>query len=490
MHANIRAFLAEVQGLPVGVIGDVMLDRYLFGTVGRISPEAPVPVHVVTRMESRLGGAGNVAANLAQLGAHVYLYSAVGDDEAGRTVGDLLLRLPAASNRMVTDSNRQTTAKMRIVGGQQQMLRVDFEQYTELSSVGTDDLLQQLETDLRAGLRGVVISDYDKGVCCAALCRGVVDLCRQYQVPVVVDPKGTAWEKYAGAELITPNLVELSLVSGRSVPNQDADVIAAAMESARRYGLRQLAVTRSEQGISLVTENGKASHHPATAREVFDVSGAGDTVCAILTAACALRIPTPVALDLANRAAGVVVGKVGTYPITRADMESLDSRTEAGNKIYASASALAAQIRAWQAQGETVVFTNGCFDILHRGHVNYLQAAARLGNRLVVGLNSDASVRRLKGETRPICREADRAYLLQALSCVDAVIVFAEDTPYELLARLRPNLLVKGGDYRPEDIIGKEFVERVTVLPFVEGYSTTGLIARIEEIGTEREHDA
>ncbi len=490
MHANIRTFLAEVQGLPVGVIGDVMLDRYLFGTVGRISPEAPVPVHAVTRTESRLGGAGNVAANLAQLGAHVYLYSAVGDDEAGRTIGDLLMQLPAASNRMVTDQERQTTAKMRIVGGQQQMLRVDFEEYTELSSVGTDDLLQQLETDLRAGLRGVVISDYDKGVCRAELCQRVIALCRQYQVPVVVDPKGTAWEKYAGAELITPNLAELSLVSGRNVPNRDGDVIAAGMEAARRYGLRQLAVTRSEQGISLVTENGESGHHPAAAREVFDVSGAGDTVCAILAAACALKIPAPAALDLANQAAGVVVGKVGTYPITRADMENIGSSVEDGNKIYVSVSALATQIRSWQAQGDTVVFTNGCFDILHRGHVSYLHAAARLGNRLVVGLNSDASVRRLKGETRPVCREADRAYLLQALSCVDAVIVFAEDTPYELLARLRPNILVKGGDYRPEDIIGKEFAERVTVLPFIEGYSTTGLIARIGAPGTEREHDA
>lgn len=479
MHVDVNAFLDDVAGLPLAVIGDVMLDRYLFGAVQRISPEAPVPIHAVRRTEMRLGGAGNVVANLAQLGARVGVYSVVGDDEAGAAVGRLTNELSSVENRILVDSARETTAKMRIVGGQQQMLRVDFERRLPLTRALTDEILARLDADLAAGVRGVVISDYDKGICTEYLCRRVIALCAKYRVPVVVDPKGTAWEKYAGADLITPNVAELALVCGHPVANRDSEVVAAAREISRRYQLARLAVTRSEQGITVVTAAGEVTNHPATAREVFDVSGAGDTVCAVLAATCALAVPTDVALYLANRAAGVVVGKVGTYPITRQDMAQADAVPETASAGIVSADVLARRIREWQARGETVVFTNGCFDLLHRGHVSYLEAAARLGQRLVVAVNSDASVRRLKGATRPICRAQDRAYLLQALRCVDAVIVFEEDTPARLLSLLRPDILVKGGDYRPEDIVGGEFVRSVKVLPFVEGYSTTETVRRV-----------
>lgn len=479
MQVDVNAFLNDVENLPLAVIGDVMLDRYLFGSVQRISPEAPVPVHAVKRAEMRLGGAGNVVANLARLGASARLYSAVGADEAGAAISSLIDELPSAENRLSFDPSRETTAKMRIVGGQQQMLRVDFEQRLPLSTQAADALLARLEQDISAGLRGVVISDYDKGICTEYLCHRVIELCQKCRVSVVVDPKGTAWEKYSGADLVTPNVAELSLVCGHPVANDDDEVVTAAREISRRYRLERLAVTRSENGITLVAAAGEVTNHPATAREVFDVSGAGDTVCAVLAATCALGVSADTALYLANRAAGIVVGKVGTYPITRQDMEIPETETEDAAAGVFSAAALEKRIRGWQARGETVVFTNGCFDLLHRGHVSYLEAAAKLGQRLVVAVNSDASVRRLKGETRPISRAQDRAYLLQALRCVDAVTIFEEDTPAQLLSLLRPDILVKGGDYRPEDIIGGEFVRSVKVLPFVEGYSTTETVRRV-----------
>ncbi len=479
MNVDINSFLQQISRLSIGVIGDIMLDRYLFGMVTRISPEAPVPVHAVSRTERRLGGAGNVAANLAQLGARISIYGVVGEDEAGRAIHDALSCFPNIDNGLMTATDRATTSKMRIVGGQQQMLRIDVEENAELLPEIADQLLERLENNLRTGMRGVVISDYNKGVCTEYLCREAISLCHRYHVPIIVDPKGSDWKKYNGADLLTPNLAELSLVSGRTLSNRDEDVLDAGNTILSQYDFDRLAITRSEKGIMLLISGEDVISHPSTAREVFDVSGAGDTVCAVLAAARALNIPDDAALYLANQAAGIVVSKVGTYPITRKDMEKIRPNGEIAATIYTDYSQLAEQICSWQSHGEKVVFTNGCFDLLHRGHVSYLQMAANLGQRLVVAVNSDISVQHLKGKSRPICSAEDRAYLLQALRCVDAVVIFTEDTPKKLLAQLRPDVLVKGGDYRPEEIIGREFVKRVEVLPFLDGYSTTGVIDRI-----------
>ena len=301
-------------------------------------------------------------------------------------------------------------------------------------------------------------------------------------IPVLIDPKGADWKKYTGAFALTPNLKELSDALGAPVSNTDEDVTRAGRILRETYHLTHLFVTRSEKGITAIGET-ETTHSPATARDVFDVSGAGDTVMAVLAACAACAKDTETALALANTAGGIAVSRVGTYPVSHAELADAWDKAETGlSRDYMPTSweDAAKKIKTWQARGETVVFTNGCFDILHRGHISYLSQAAALGDHLVIGLNSDASVRRLKGNTRPVNNELDRAYLLAALRFVSDVVIFGEDTPAKLLETLRPDILVKGGDYTEETVIGKEFAREVRILPFVEGYSTTGTIEKMK----------
>ena len=306
------------------------------------------------------------------------------------------------------------------------------------------------------------------------------------KIPVLVDPKGSDWTKYSGADFVTPNMKELSQCIGYDVPNDTEAVVEAARKVLGRYNFGNLMITRSEMGITLVSKDGKVWNNPATSQEVFDVSGAGDTVAAAFIAAVGGKLSIRTALNIANAAAGIVVAKVGTYPVHRRELSELWSHRQQyiHREPYRSLTIqdMADRVRMWQDKGETVVFTNGVFDILHRGHVLYLQQAATLGQHLIVGLNSDASCRRLKGETRPLNRQEDRAILLSALACVDDVVVFDEDTPKELLSVLRPDILVKGGDYKLEDIVGREYADRTEVIRFEDGYSTTGLIEKIGDL--------
>lgn len=480
-------FLNQVlPELRIAVIGDIMVDRYVFGKVERISPEAPVPVNKVDHITSVLGGAANVAANLANLECQVYLAGLTGEDENAKLLQTLLEKEHIDGSGLVARKNHATTTKVRILGARQQMVRLDFEEAAPLYESEEGALLAWLQDRLHKGLDGIILSDYKKGVLTERLSRQVIKLAKAAQIPVLVDPKGSDWHKYDGADFVTPNMKELSDCLGRNVKNEGAAVVEAARELHQQYDFAHLMVTRSEKGITVIGKDNKVWNNPATAREVFDVSGAGDTVAAAFLSAIAGHLSIRTSLQIANSAAGIVVTKVGTYPIHRWELLKLWQEWQPHQHWHPyealSWAAMAEKIRNWQSHGDTVVFTNGCFDLLHRGHVLYLQQAAMLGQHLVVGLNSDASVRRLKGETRPLVKQEDRAIVLSALGCIDDVVIFDQDTPWELLKTLRPDILVKGGDYKADEVIGREFVKRVEIISFEEGYSTTNLVQKIADL--------
>jgi D-beta-D-heptose 7-phosphate kinase/D-beta-D-heptose 1-phosphate adenosyltransferase len=482
-------FVAEqIQSLRIAVIGDVMVDRYFFGEVKRISPEAPVPVNRVKKVNSVLGGAANVAANLANLGCKVYVGGVTGDDENRKILEDLLVKEKIDFSGLVKSRYRSTITKMRILGTHQQMLRLDFEEVDDLYPEETDQIKQWLLGLMENGLDGIAVSDYAKGVCSDSFCQWAIRMADAHRIPVLVAPKGSRWEKYEGCTFITPNLKEMCEAAGQTIPNEDGPVLQLAQMARERYRIRNVVVTRSEKGMTLVGEKRTVIHSPVSALEVFDVSGVGDTVAAVLIAAAAGGLPLPEAVYMANRAAGIVVGKLGTYPVHRDELlqDLLNEERKMGYGLRPlSWKEIADLAKIWHKGGEKIVFTNGCFDILHVGHVSYLEKAAKLGKHLIVGLNDDASVRRLKGETRPLVHELDRAKILASLACVDAVVIFHEDTPEKLIKTIRPDILVKGGDYRPDQVAGREFAGKVEIVDFEDGYSTTGLVERIVSLVRE-----
>lgn len=477
----IELLTEKITHLRIAVIGDVMLDRYAYGEVRRISPEAPVPVTRVKRLTSVLGGAGNVAANLAGLGVQVYVAGMTGEDDHRRVLEKKLRELGVDYSGLIASPKRSTITKMRIIGARQQMLRLDFEEPGDLLPDEEQALLQWLRKHLDEGLDGIVLSDYAKGTCSDRFCQMVITQARAAHVPVLVDPKGSDWAKYRGCDLITPNVKEMCEAAGKVVPNVTPALVELAQQARETFDIRYVVVTRSEKGVTLVGKDDVITK-AATAQEVFDVSGAGDTVASVLLAAISGKLSLADALELSNKAAGIVVSKVGTYPVHKEELlrEILaDSQPESFDYRPMTWDEMARLTRNWQQAGETVVFTNGCFDILHAGHVQYLQQAAQLGNHLIIGVNTDDSVRRLKGQTRPFNHETDRARLLASLRDVDAVALFGEDTPTELIKKIRPDILVKGGDYKKEEVAGREYARTVEILPFKEGYSTTGLVEKI-----------
>lgn len=485
---TINEFLTNsLPNLKIAVVGDIMVDRYVFGDVSRISPEAPVPVNRVSSVKEVLGGAGNVASNLANLDCQVYLGGVAGDDDHGRMLQQLLDEDGVNTSGVLYEKNRSTITKMRILGDRQQMMRLDFETIRPIDSAEESKLVNWLETLCKDGLQGIVISDYGKGVCTPSLLSHVFRLAKEHNVQTIVDPKGSDWSKYDGATCITPNVKELGESVGYVVDNTDEAIIAAAKEVLTKLDIEYIVATRSAKGITVVAKDGRTWHNPATQQEVFDVSGAGDTVVSMMITCLTSRLSMRLALHIANGAAGIVVSKVGTYPIHRSELIELWQSLQEGEhtKPLYTKEEMKSLIDKWQANDEVVVFTNGCFDILHRGHITYLQEAAQLGRHLIIGLNSDDSVKRLKGETRPIVSEQDRAALLSALGCVDGVVLFEEDTPADLLAYLRPNILVKGGDYKKEDIVGRESVDEVEVLSFKDGYSTSDIVKKIATMAKE-----
>ena len=481
-------FLADkIQNLKIAVIGDVMLDRYFYGEVKRISPEAPVPVTKINRISSVLGGAANVAANLAHLECRVFMGGVTGDDENRQLLEKMMNEAGIDYSGLVKSQHRKTITKLRVLGGQQQMLRLDFEETGDLVPDEIISLRAWLENLLDNGLDGIIVSDYAKGVCSDDFCQWVIAQGKAYGIPVLIDPKGADWTKYRGCDFITPNLKEMCEAAGCQRDNEDEAVVAMAMAAKDKFQIKNVVVTRSERGMTLVN-NEEIIHSPAAAIEVFDVSGAGDTVAATLLVAAAGKLELADAVYMANRAAGIVVAKVGTYPVHREELlKDLMTEERKQGKGYRTQSweEIAALARNWKACGEKVVFTNGCFDILHVGHVTYLEKARNLGKHLIVGLNTDASVRRLKGETRPLVHELDRARVLAALACVDAVVLFDQDTPTELIEQIRPDILVKGGDYTPAQVAGREYAGEVRIIDFEDGYSTTGVVEKIANMVKE-----
>ncbi len=468
----------SIKGCRVLVIGDLMLDTYHIGGVKRISPEAPVPVVQVKRSYSVLGGAANVARNLIGLGAIPLVVGVVGDDVNGEVVRKMFVDLDV--DCFLSRSEAPTITKMRVIGNDQQVVRIDFEQ----DNASLDDAIQtaliaQIEQRIPQ-CEIVVISDYGKGLCSETLCHQVIEVARAQGKVVIVDPKGTQWSKYRNATIVTPNIKELSEVIGAELSNEDAPLAQAAAEVIDRYDIASLLVTRSEKGLSYIAQDQNIVI-PTEAREVFDVSGAGDTVVATLAAAMGAGLSLNDSIYLANKAAGVVVGKMGTSPILFRELRAEVSEHRGGGEKIVARENLGELLQFLREQQSSIVFTNGCFDILHRGHVTYLERAKSLGDTLILGLNADSSVRRLKGEGRPVNDELSRATVMAALSSVDYVVIFDEDTPLELIKAIRPDILVKGGDYALDQIVGREFAKQTTTIPFVDGFSTTNIISKLAE---------
>ncbi len=466
----------------VVVVGDAMLDRFIYGEVERISPEAPIPVLRETRETAMAGGAGNVARNVASLGAVVDFVSLIGDDAAGRELSSMLAAEAGIKPILEVLGGHFTTVKTRYIAGHQQMLRADRERPFGVP--------QALQTQIAQGVHGLlgkagalVLSDYGKGVLAPNGAAELIAAARKAGVPVVVDPKGTDFTRYGGATVVTPNRKELQAATGMATDSDDA-IIAAARKLIGDCGIDYVLATRSADGMSLIGA-ADVHHLPAEAREVFDVSGAGDTVVATVAAALAAGVSLLDAARLANVAAGIVVGKVGTAVARRAEIADALHAGDLmrGERKLAGLDAALDHVARWRRQGLRVGFTNGCFDLLHPGHVHLLEQARAACDRLVIGLNSDASVKRLKGETRPIQSEAARAVMLGSLATVDLVVLFADDTPISLIEALKPDVLVKGADYALKDVVGGAFVQsyggKVVLAELVPGQSTTATISRM-----------
>ena len=461
------------------VIGDVMLDRYWHGSASRVSPEAPVPVVQVANREDRPGGAGNVALNIAALGSAVRLVGVVGDDEAGL---ELLSRLKAAGVYcdFLQSEEKPTITKLRIISQHQQLIRLDFEKAFEASDIiGLQDKAKSLVDDSQV----MVLSDYGKGALQDII--DLIDLGRSRNIPIIVDPKGADFTKYRGATLITPNLTEFEAVVGGS-DNED-EFVNKGLRLVRELNLEAILITRGEHGMTLIRPDSPELHLPARAQEVFDVTGAGDTVISVLAASMAAGDGFADATALANLAAGLVVGKLGTAAISGPELRRAMLADQNAGRGVMTAEQLQIVVQDSKAHGEKIIFTNGCFDIIHAGHVGYLAEAKRLGDRLVVAINDDDSAHRLKGEGRPINPVERRMSVLAGLEAVDWVVSFSEDTPEPLLESLQPEVLVKGGDYTMDQVVGADYVKSyggvVRVLEFLDNCSTSAIMEKIKEVG-------
>lgn len=463
------------------VAGDVMLDRYLYGETTRISPEAPVPVVHVQASEERPGGAANVAANVRALGTGVRLAGVVGADAEGAALLRQLESL-AIDARLLTVADAATVVKVRVLSRHQQLIRLDYESALPISRA------QEFASHCAGLLDGVaclVLSDYAKG---ALQCvPEVIAAARRRSLPVLVDPKSSEFSRYRGATLLTPNSREFQAVAGSWRDDRELADKARALCGALQCDA--ILVTRGESGMTLVRAGGDALHLPAAAHEVFDVTGAGDTVIATVAAALVAGVGLDDAVRLANTAAGIVVQKLGAAAVTTAELNWHATATQRGDEPIVDRQALLMAVAAARRRGERIVMTNGCFDLLHAGHVQYLEQAARLGDRLLVAINDDDSVRRLKGSDRPVNTLPDRLRVLAGLAAVDWVCPFAEDTPEELIRAVKPDVLVKGGDYREEQVAGAAWVRghggAVRILPYVEGSSTSAVIGAIRAAGRD-----
>ncbi|MDE1252526.1 bifunctional D-glycero-beta-D-manno-heptose-7-phosphate kinase/D-glycero-beta-D-manno-heptose 1-phosphate adenylyltransferase HldE [Vibrio aestuarianus] len=471
-----KPILPDYSDAGVLIIGDVMLDRYWYGPTGRISPEAPVPVVKVENNEERPGGAANVAMNIASLGGHAHIVGLTGIDEPARVLTETLTALKVKCD-FVALPNYPTITKLRVLSRGQQLIRLDFEDKFE----NTDPqlILSRMDQAL-PNVKAVILSDYAKGA--LEHVQQLIQKARAAKVPVFIDPKGADFERYRGATLLTPNMAEFEHVVGKV--KSDQELVDKGLALIEEFDFEALLVTRSEHGMTLLRRGQKPFHLPTLAKEVYDVTGAGDTVISVLAASVSAGKPLDEACALANAAAGVVVGKLGTSTVSTIELAEAVHGSKDTDYGVIGEQALIEAVKKAQAKGEKVVMTNGCFDILHAGHVSYLNHAGQLGDRLIVAVNTDESVKRLKGPGRPVNPTDRRMAVLAALGAVDWVVPFSEDTPQRLIAEVLPDLLVKGGDYKPEDIAGgKEVIAAggsVKVLNFEDGCSTTEIIEAIK----------
>jgi D-beta-D-heptose 7-phosphate kinase / D-beta-D-heptose 1-phosphate adenosyltransferase len=465
------------------VLGDVMLDRFIYGSVERISPEAPIPVISIDRSIDMPGGAANVVRNVAALGAAAILVGVVGEDSWADDLRTQLASSPTIDVQLVRDASRPTTVKTRYVADGQQVMRADRESRAPLCADVERQLLDRLREVIdRASI--IVLSDYAKGVLSDSVTRAVIDVVRRANKVIVVDPKGRDFDKYRGATILTPNRLELQAACGQTCASQ-AQVADGARRVLEQGICDTMIITRGRDGMSVIGQGGLAVHLPAAARQVFDVSGAGDTVVAAIALGLSCGGQIVDASALANIAAGIVVGKRGTATVSTgeiiAELRPFDGRTDT-QKIFSLERALQLT-RVWREQGLKIAFTNGCFDLLHPGHISLLEQARRSADRLVVGLNADLSIRRIKGPGRPVQSEVARAAVLAAVKAVDAVVIFSEDTPLDIIEGLEPDVLVKGADYTVDTVVGAEFVlgrgGKVLLAQLLPGHSTTDTVKRV-----------
>ena len=460
------------------VIGDLMIDHYLWGKCERISPEAPVQIVNIDKESSVLGGAGNVINNLRALGSRVDVLSVVGDDYVANELKALLENIKVQSNMLIIEQNRKTSKKSRLIASQQQVLRYDNESIEDISSASEKEIINKLSANI-SNYDVVILSDYGKGVLTTKLTQEIISISNKNNVKVFVDPKGKDYSKYKGAYTLTPNKKE-AIEATNILINDNESLEKAIKKLKEECELEVSLITLSESGIAIFDDNLRIK--PTVAREVYDVTGAGDTVIASIAFAIANHMKIDDAIQFANLAAGVVVGKIGSATASLDEIYEYESSLNKSNssshiKSFEEIEILAKKLHD---KGKKIIFTNGCFDILHAGHVKYLEEAKSYGDILILGLNADSSVRKLKGPTRPINNQDDRAYILASLESVDYVVIFEEETPYELIKLIQPHVLVKGGDYEGKEIVGQDIAQELRLVQFVDGKSTSKIIQRIQ----------
>lgn len=461
------------------VIGDLMIDHYLWGSCDRISPEAPVQVVNVKKESSVLGGAGNVINNLVTLGSVVDVISVIGNDSVANELKSLLEKIDVPTSNLVVENNRKTSKKSRLIASQQQVLRYDMESIDDINENSHKQIIQTLEKNINK-YSSIILSDYGKGVLTTNLTKEIIKIANKNNIKVLVDPKGKDYSKYKGSYTLTPNKKEA--MEATNIDIKDESSLIEALKSLKtQCELEVSLITLSEQGIAIFDD--ELTIKPTVAREVYDVTGAGDTVIASIAFALGNNLDIKDAIYFANLAAGVVVGKIGSATTTLDEIYEYEYSLHKSNstshiKTFDEIKTLASKLHN---QGKKIVFTNGCFDILHVGHVKYLEVAKSYGDVLILGLNADSSVKKLKGPTRPINTQDDRAYILASLESVDYVVIFEEETPYELIKLIKPHVLVKGGDYEGKEVVGQDIADELKLVQFVDGKSTTNTIKRIQE---------
>jgi len=465
--------------LHIAVIGDLMIDHYIWGSCDRISPEAPVQVVGVNKQSTVLGGAGNVVSNLISLESRVDIYTVLGEDQNATNAIKLLESIDANCCGVILENNRKTTQKSRVIASNQQIIRLDDESRQAITDISINKLILQLQKNI-LNYDAILLSDYNKGVLTPSFTKQVIAIAKSHNILVLVDPKGNDYLKYKGATLLTPNKKEASLATNIDISNTQT-LEKVGFELKNRLDLTYSIITLSEEGIAIFDKD--TTIVPTVAREVYDVTGAGDTVLASLGVALCSGFSIESSCEFANKAAAVVVAKVGSATATLSEIEEYEHSLNKGQieskiKDFAQIQRITSRLKQ---QGRKIIFTNGCFDILHRGHASYLQKAKELGDILIVGLNSDASITRLKGESRPINILEDRAFLLSALESVDFVVPFSQDTPYNLIQHIYPHILVKGADYKGKEVVGSDLADEVRLIEFVDGKSTSATIAKMQK---------